>query len=159
MHEVAHVVGQEDRRAVEAGPDRLRVVPHGHVELGIVGPFLDRRAQVEGRDAQDARELARLDTAHLAGGAVGLRRDLGHGRLFAREQDGLGVTLVRLMGVGVAGREQRGEEQRHPEERDADPAHAFQTPSSVPLRGGLPLLGTRFRHPVPSSPQHRFPLH
>ena len=66
-----------------------------------------------------------LDAAHLARGAVGLGGDLGHGGLLTREQDGLGLALVRLVGVGVARREERGEEQHHPDERDAGPAHAL----------------------------------
>ena len=74
VHEVADVVGQEDGRAVDAGPDRLRVVPDRHVELWIVGALLDRSRQVDGGNAQDARQLPRLDAGHLARGAVALPR-------------------------------------------------------------------------------------
>ena len=112
MDEVAHVVRQEDRRAVDPRPDRLRVVPDGDVELLVVGALLHRRTEVERGDGQDARELTRLDPGHLAGGAVALRRDLGHGGPLAPDQHRLRVMLVLLMGQGVAGGEDGGEEER-----------------------------------------------
>ena len=61
VHEVAHVVGQEDRGAGQAGPDRRGRVADGDVELGVVGALLDRCLQVDGRDGEDARELSLLD--------------------------------------------------------------------------------------------------
>ena len=67
-----------------------------------------------------------LDAAHLARGPVAPCGNPAHRRPLAREEDGLGVALVGLMGVGVAGREECGEEQHHPEKRGADPAHVLQ---------------------------------
>ena len=51
-------------------------------------------------------------------------RDLRHGGPLAREQHGLRVVLVLLVGEGVAPGEDGGEEEHHADERDADPAHA-----------------------------------
>ena len=141
VHEVADVVRQEDGGAVDPRPDRLRVVPHGHVELRVVGALLHRGAEVEGGDGENARELAGTDPRHLAGGAVALGRDLGHGGPLAAEQDGLRVMLVLLVGQGVAPGEHGGEEQGHAEERDADPtrvaepAHRTDSGRTCPGRG------------------------
>ena len=92
MDEVADVVGQEDGGAGHAGPHRLRVVPHGDIELLVVGPLFHRRGEVEGRDAQDARELPGLLTADHAGRTVGLAGDLVHGGMLALEQHVGGVA-------------------------------------------------------------------
>ncbi len=131
VHEVAHVVGQEDGGPVHARPHRLGVVAHGHVELGVVRPLLDRGAQVDGRDGQDARELAGLDSRELAGGPVAGLGDLGHGGVLAGDEHGLGVALVGLMGVGVAGREDRREEEHHADQGGA------QSPGVLEGRHGL----------------------
>ena len=157
MDEVADVVGQEDGRTVHARPHRLRVVPDGHVELLVVGALLHGRAEVERRNGEDARELAGADPGHLARGTVTLCRDLGHGRTLAADQHRLRVILVLLVGQGVATGEDGAEEEDDPDTRDADTAQVTERRHRV--RPRLPLLGTRFRHPVPSSSQHRFPLH
>ena len=89
---------------------------------------------------------------------MALRRDSGHGGPLAPEQDTLRDVLVLLMGERVAAGEHGTEEQHDAEERDADPSQVSERPHGATMCGPH-LLGTGFRHPAPSSSQHRFPLH
>ena len=133
VHEVADVVGQEDGGAVDPGPDRPRVVPDGDVELLVVGALLDRRVEVEGGDGEDPRELARLDARHLTRGTVAPGGDLGDGGPFAGEQHGGRVVLVLLTGHGIAGGEDRAEEEHDTEQRDGGPAQVAGQPHRAVL--------------------------
>src|SRR6185437_16921117 len=96
-----------------------------------------------------ARELPGLDPQHLARRTMVLLGDLGHGALLARQQHGLGLVLVLLVGVRIAAGEDGAEEQQHTEERDAhapgvtEPGHGLtrrvgcrcpERDSAVPFR-------------------------
>lgn len=125
-------MSQEHRRAVHTGPDRFGVVSDRDLQLLVVGALLDRSRQVDGGNAEDARQLPGLDPGNLTGGPVALRGDPGHDGTLALDEHGLGVPLAGLVGNGVARRENGDEEEHDTEERDAHPPQGSQGPHRPP---------------------------